>query len=112
MWLRLMSKQIVKTFKAAEWATSDIQEADSFGSLLYKNLNYVTHPQMYPVPPPFPNLPCLAKYFSNVNPDYFFLSLNFLEQAKLLATTISYKNSFSPNLDFKIKDIIYIPSLY
>lgn len=49
-----MSRQIAKIFKAAEWATSDIQEADSFGSLFYKNLNYVTHPQMYPVPSPPP----------------------------------------------------------
>jgi len=51
------------------------------------------------------SLPCLAKYLPNVNPNYFFLSLSFPEQAKLLATTIGYKNYFSPTLDIKVKDI-------
>lgn len=46
--------------------------ADSFGSLVYKNLNYVTHLQMYPVPSPSSQASRLAKYLSNVNPNYFF----------------------------------------
>lgn len=71
-------------------------------------------PANVPCPIPFtPSLPCLAKYLSNVNPNYFFLSVSFPEQAKLLASTISYKNYFSPNLYLRVKDKkTYILSLY
>lgn len=61
---------------------------------------------MHKAPPQPLSLPCLAKYLSNVNPDYFFLSLSFPGQAKLLATITGYKSYFSPNLDFKIRDTI------
>lgn len=47
MWLWLMGGQKTKTFRSEmSDGQLDIQEADSFGNLFHKDLNYVTHPHM------------------------------------------------------------------